>query len=44
MVNLVLTLVAYVLKFEQHRKDQHGPYARMTCKFVKQKKKKKLEI
>ena len=31
----VLALAAHILKLEQYREDQHGPCARMTCKFMK---------
>ena len=32
---MVLTSAAHILKLERYRDDQHGPCARMTCKFVK---------
>ena len=33
--DFVLASAAHVLKLERYREDQHGPCARMTCKFVK---------
>ena len=31
----VLVQAAHTLKLERYREDEHGPCARMTCKFMK---------